>query len=867
MRDSRSVRLPALLLVLVVFVLRTGPAKADKPVDFEHAIKVIETLEHRIKSVQWKAEYAWGYVDDVSTPRSFKYRDGPVVGVVKGTRVVFEPWTGRYRYDYELVAEWIEGKAPHIGERYSYAYDGETEQELRWSRHGTQLPGHTDPRGGEVKLGKGAGFVTKEGQWAGIGWFPPMFQHRLLSEGLREAHAKRPVKIAQDSSGLWHIETLFNYGSERCILRLRYDPGRGGVVTDATWHAEDGRAQVWQRYHYELQQVQPDIWVPKVVLMYCALPQNKERLGIRVVYTDVKVNEKLEADVFRIDFPAGTKVVDFTNRKSYTAGNTLDSEREQIKRFLQEEALWVAENPPTRRYLPYWIGGGVLLALVLGIVSYYALRKRRKAAQVGAILFVSGLAFTPALAQVEMDKNGNWFIHEKNGRPRRLSPCGINVTLFALECFKVEYTPKLVSAALPPNEDGVRLADIQAVLEAHGLDADSRQGVGVRGLIDGLRQGRIAIVPIKLTTKQNHYIIVHCDRQRGLLLIDPPHGVKPTDSAELAARLSEFNGLVLFVARSRQGASEQSASLSFMPEVTDLGEFDVSSPEAQEPLRKTIRISNTGQKAVIARQVLSSCGCIASVWEGGILPAGGNQSVEFELHRNRWGVGALERPVTLVLADGSRASIRFRGKGLVPEIAHDLRVSPELVRVQFTGKPSSGTQILERTASIERGEKARKISIASRTPWLKAELGQENEGAIPLRLQMQLQATMFADLQVLKGRVDVWSREDQPSVALEVVVQRPDSVQVTPFLSRVSKKGSQSSRVLVDSDGSESSGRLQAYTEPEGFEVTVDQEAGRLAAVLNPAASVRPGYYVLRFFVEHEGVKYRQGSSLIHVTD
>jgi hypothetical protein len=78
-----------------------------------------------------------------------------------------------------------------------------------------------------------------------------------------------------------------------------------------------------------------------------------------------------------------------------------------------------------------------------------------------------------SLSTVEPASDGKWIVNHPDSRKIYAVQCGVDVTLFALKYFKVEYSLPRVSLGLPLSENGISIADIQQMFQVYGLKTDA----------------------------------------------------------------------------------------------------------------------------------------------------------------------------------------------------------------------------------------------------------------------------------------------------------------------------------------------------------------------------------------------------------
>jgi hypothetical protein len=374
-----------------------------------------------------------------------------------------------------------------------------------------------------------------------------------LPERIRQERGHgRKVRITEPEPEIWRVEFL-NWGMRNDdggqIIEVDYDHNRG-VITQAVWRHRTVPT-AWKRIDFELQKLGSDIWVPKMVQDVQLL--DKPKIVSRLYYTNVKINEPIDERVYQLEFPAGSQVVDYVEKKAYTVGQTPKDEQEMIKAFVRLHGLTVPPTPLWKRAL--WWGVPGVFALSAGV---FAVRRwRRQAVAAGLLgLLLAGAGAAPA-AEPTPGKETN------SGPKVHLSQCGFQVTVFTLAAFGVECDADQVAGALmPAGFDGISLAKVQETLQAHRLRAEARQHLTVAELKQALQSGWIAIIPVQgeptchdydfggKPSNWNHYVVALHHPESGPVLIDVLRKIMPLDRSPLKdEHLRDPKRAVLFVRR------------------------------------------------------------------------------------------------------------------------------------------------------------------------------------------------------------------------------------------------------------------------------------------------------------------------------
>lgn len=456
---------------------------ADTVIDPEKLLEVVRaherTFETRVRSARWSGSHVRGELFDRQDLARFRLVRDPIESA-KWT-ITFEPPTGRYRMDIQQVTRWHKGLEDYAGVVRSYSSDGKTRRRLQTSRGGTELPSSSSPGTGRIEHPDMDHFLRSEGGGTGLGNFPPHFMNRRFSTFLEERIVtKERFYTVQQADGIWRIETNGDPGfaaGESEDAYIVYDPIRGLPLAQEIY----GKLSLNGEWAGKLLRTRRIIWKEKEKGLW--LPEHSDVINVfdrrisRTSYHDIRINETIDESQFALQFPIGTLVVDEVEKKMYTVSGGVVDEQSAIRAFIQHEKLNAPRKPSFwRTWRIYLISAAVLLGLALAGGGAWFWRRRHAA--IAALLLV--LFACTAASGAEPDKDGGWRVSHGKGESFAISQCGLNVTLFTLEFFDVKYQLKAVSVGLPPTEEGIRFADIKAMLEAHGLEVIARDRVSYR---------------------------------------------------------------------------------------------------------------------------------------------------------------------------------------------------------------------------------------------------------------------------------------------------------------------------------------------------------------------------------------------------
>lgn len=539
-------------------MILAGPlaaAWADQEVPLDTALQTMQALAGRIGNARWDVRTEHG---TLSADNKFEPTDVGTTG-----KVVFEPTSGRYRANLESVCRWYDGADPFMAERSQCAFDGSRSRILRRAKAGKALPpakpvpDSPDGFPGEGKVwGDTAEFFRLFHWCSGVGYFPPYFMGMSLVDRIQQDRSQgKPVRVTADDRGLWHIEFVYwEVKTNDHLVVVDYDRGRGGVITKAISKHKTLPNSTYRQIDYDYQKVGGDYWVPKLVRNTWLKnnPVNSDRLH----YANVKVNEPVDERAFRIEFPAGSQVIDYVEKKAYTVGGKPKDEQAMIKAFTRMHGL--SAKPPVpfwKRTVWYWAPGLFAVAALVFVIRY---RRRRIAAAAVLGLILATAPAGPA-AEPDIAPGGSGDV----GRKVHLTQCGFRVSVFTMAALGVDCDADAVATDLmPAGFDGISLASVQKVLQGHRLRAEARQNFTVAELKQALRSGWVAIIPVEgkpschdydmggQASVWDHYIVALHHPEQGPVLIDVLSSIAPLDRSALQDQhLRNPKRAVLFVRR------------------------------------------------------------------------------------------------------------------------------------------------------------------------------------------------------------------------------------------------------------------------------------------------------------------------------
>jgi hypothetical protein len=327
------------------------------------------------------------------------------------------------------------------------------------------------------------------------------------------------------------------------------------------------------------------------------------------------------------------------------------------------------------------------------------------------------------------EPDGRWIINHPDSRKIYAVQCGLDVTLFTLKYFKIDYSLPRVSLGLPLTTEGISLADIQQVLQVYGLEAEAQKGATIKQIAARLDGKYIAIIPLGMGDGRNHYYLGMRDDKGSVQLVNVGKGVSPLirpDSAEyndrVAKRFVEAGSIVLFVRKPTRAADVISKTIKILPEQIELGEFMIGGPEAANDFSVSFELFNTSDRPILVSSVQASCGCTMPKWEGGFLKAGAKQTVDFTVIPGAWGRGEQKKLARVTFADGSSLDVTLHGTGQTPVERQRIELSQYSAILEITEdtpRPEFDVRLARLTSYVR---PINEITVQSNVLWLMAEL-------------------------------------------------------------------------------------------------------------------------------------------------
>ena len=479
---------------------------------------------------------------------------------------------------------------------------------------------------------------------------------------------------------------------------------------------------------------------------------------------------------------------------------------------------------------------------------------------------------------VSTESDGKWVINHPDSRKIYAVQCGLDVTLFALKYFKVDYSLPRVSLGLPLSTDGISLADIQQMLQAYGLEAEARQGATIKQIAARLDGEYIAIIPLGLGNGKNHYYLGMMDDKGVIQLVNIGRGVSPlvrTDSQDyndrIEKRFVEAGSVVLFVRKSIKKSDATSSVIKLFPEQIELGEFMIGGPEAAKDFSVSFELFNTSDRPVLVNSIQASCGCTKPEWDGGIIKPGAKQSVGFTVIPGAWGRGEQKKlPLVTTFADGSILSVTLHGTGQTPVERQRIELSQYSAIIEITDEtPQPEFEVrLARLTSYVRP--LNEITVNSDVSWLTAELREPEKSEHDESERAELYAkiltndllSLLSDDQRQRCVLDISGAGGMEPVTMSLEFFERDFFRLSQYFVTLPKSRTEPVIVQVTpEDANNPVGILEASADTPFLFVETDGLA-EITIGFKEGVEIVPGYYSVTATIENA----RKRSSLAQMT-
>jgi hypothetical protein len=374
------------ILSFMIIVLSLHTASPGAPVEFDQALGVVEALEEKIDVLSWKVKLQTGWLKDPTDLSSISEMKPSFTT----SEVVFEPSGKRYHVSVQEVSRWIDGAAPFFSEVFERSFDNKEFREWLRYKHGKELPKAEDSLTSGMLSDdvinteiRQTFYSSVQGRMAGIGYVAPFYWlksdlPKKISEYLQEWKKEDRLRsIEEQDDGSWIISVDVDINPKiDFLLKVWYDPTKGGIVTKAIWYGVSGpNIGLLENWRLEIKhkKTPEGFWVPRSA--YWVYPLEKRPDFTRLNFKDVKVNPPVDEETFRLTFPNGTRVDDYIHKKLYFVGEIKD-EQKSIQAFRIRHQL--TGNTPKIYGVSLWRIFSIGLGAFLLIVALYLFIRQRK---------------------------------------------------------------------------------------------------------------------------------------------------------------------------------------------------------------------------------------------------------------------------------------------------------------------------------------------------------------------------------------------------------------------------------------------------------------------------------------------------------
>jgi hypothetical protein len=328
---------PLIFCFLFLLQLSNVNVVVATEVDPDTALKTILSLEKESAAFRWKGS---------ATPGSL--RSDTKVEEKYFFEVIYEPSSKRH---WAAVSVGAQPGDPHPTHFLSFNGKQFESLEMYGSNDGQGtifLEGKQRGVHARFWISSGTPFIGVSSGIHGVCDFMPVSPPDLLSSHLTEwIKNKQLVSITEVEKGVWivvanvTIWTLPGANNPRTRIELRYDIGKGGVITEQKILAQrldftrlsvtDIPVMNWEITHVLNPKNQ---WVPKSIYR----TDESVLRYVKIDFEEFEVNPPLKEDSFKINFPDGVYVDDFTKIMRYKVGAPID-ENKAIEDFMRRHDL------------------------------------------------------------------------------------------------------------------------------------------------------------------------------------------------------------------------------------------------------------------------------------------------------------------------------------------------------------------------------------------------------------------------------------------------------------------------------------------------------------------------------------------------
>lgn len=391
----------------------------------------------------------------------------------------------------------------------------------------------------------------------------------------------------------------------------------------------------------------------------------------------------------------------------------------------------------------------------------------------------------------------------------------------------------------------------------HGLSCDARQNVEPAALERAVRNGYVAIFPIRTGKNSDHYLVALLGADNQPKAVDVLSEVLPLRDLAPDLNPSVYSGVVLLVrapdAKPARKRTPLSAPVRANPRVVEFGAFPLDGPAAMVQRRAEVVLENTSSKPVLVKTVSVSCGCTDLDWKGGLIRAHAKQSVSVLARPLAWGPGKQRKGMTFKFLDDSELQVEVTGEGQTAAQVQQVTVAPLSLRYEIGAAALAGKVPLTQKLTVTvtgNAESLGKLRVRSSVPWLTAESETSTDRTRSWRAEVSLPEVLrqleAAEVAELSGELEVSTNEGTHPLIVAVSVHQKEFFKSTAR--RLELEWGAGSEVEFHplSDEAKSVTIGNVHSDPSGlvFETGTTETGARLRVSGN--AATLPGLHVVR---------------------
>ena len=867
---------------LISILICVTPSSAEPQViEIDKAIGLFSAMEQQYEVLEWTIKSArW----QLKNPRDTSSVVKKLYGDFWTGEVRFDPHARRYLTKEQGVRPWIKSEGASIDSmaiNESRGFDGGAYRHFSQEGEGKTLEAAMrSPKSGQILSAESIDeeYINTHAGAMAFGFMPPyIFHYDLPPMAMSKLLPLRQKKgdtvvVTEDEKGVLRVTFEWTKSGEPAATMFSgsFDTNRGGTCVEWSVSGGDTLGTIWQRCEFDNIEVSQGLWAPREVRVVS--PMEMPPYMDKLTLSDVRINPELSPDAFIVEFPTGTYVDDYIENRSYTVTGGAIDEQAAVKDFLTRHPFATAK---TEGGWLRWLG---LAALVIcTAVSAFAWRRWRRSAA-GIILFVS-LGTTAQAQELSsepqsstavsspIDETADYVISHHPAERIRVAECGFTVTLFTLEYFGVSYELKHIKSALRQTDHGIRLSDISQLLQVYGLSCEARQNVDPASLERLVKQGYLAVFPVRLAKPMNHYLVGLLGQDGEPKAVDVLRSVTPLSNLVLDSHQTDHSGVVLMVRRGEPSGDRMAmnACLRATPANVDLGSFSLNSAER----RAEFILENTSSHPIFVKSATASCGCTELDWRGGIIRVGEKQSVTVTARPMAWGTGKQRKEVTFKCLDESEIKLGITGEGQSSEQVHQLSVTPQRMRVEIGSGMISGTYLPVQKITVTGELKVlSQLKAETSSKWLKVEVVNTDDRRREVLSTVSVQDAVdaLAEASELTGEIELSTNSDVSPIVIPVIVSISKFFEVSSR--RLELEQGFSSEVVFQplelEAKSISMGHVQST--PPGLTFDHQLTGNRLKLLVRADARTKAGLYVVRCQVYSDSSRLASTNLIVKVT-